>query len=434
MEYPQLPIILENRNLSMEKDAVVMDRLRGVQEGFVLQYEGGYFAGFRLGGAVFDNTGKEIRRFRGDNGESHQAGFLKALRSRKTSDLSAPILEGHVSSAVCHLGNIAYRLGRPGDAQACQAALGSRPPIAEGSPGSSKASKPSAWTWQDALRAGSLARTRHEHRRHPESRCRGRRTPGTGPPFGARHSTRPLHLSGMIATEPVMKPLLILLAGLNLLAAAPSLATDALPPARGWAFEDHGGGLTLRLDGQQVADFVYRDARVLRPLNVMSRHVTPLILALCAQGASIHAADWPQFRGPNRDGKSPETGLLEVWPEAGPRLVRTITGVGGGFSSPVIAGERIYITGKVGDDLKIFCFDGSGRKIWERTHAPAFSEGDAPHSPYPGARAVEPRLESLATRLQRRIEWNSAEMRATNAPEAEPLIRKSYRTGFGLAG
>jgi hypothetical protein len=166
----------------------------------------------------------------------------------------------------------------------------------------------------------------------------------------------------------------------------------------------------------------------------MSRHVTPLILALCAQGASIHAADWPQFRGPNRDGKSPETGLLEVWPEAGPRLVRTITGVGGGFSSPVIAGERIYITGKIGDDLKIFCFDGSGRKVWERTHAPAFSEGDAPHSPYPGARAVEPRLESLATRLQRRIEWNSAEMRATNAPEAEPLIRKSYRTGFGLAG
>ena len=41
---------------------------------------------------------------------------------------------------------------------------------------------------------------------------------------------------------------------------------------------------------------------------------------------------------------------------------------------------------------------------------------------------------NLATRLQRRIEWNSAEMRATNAAEAEPLIRKSYRAGFGLAG
>lgn len=91
------------------------------------------------------------------------------------------------------------------------------------------------------------------------------------------------------------------------------------------------------------------------------------------------AADWPQFRGPNRDGKSPETGLLKEWPATGPSLVRTISGVGGGFSSPVIAGQRIYITGKVGDDLKIFCFDGSGRKIWEKTHAPAFREANGDH-------------------------------------------------------
>jgi hypothetical protein len=41
---------------------------------------------------------------------------------------------------------------------------------------------------------------------------------------------------------------------------------------------------------------------------------------------------------------------------------------------------------------------------------------------------------NLATRLRRRIEWNDAEMRATNAAEAEPLIRKARRAGFGLAG
>jgi len=91
--------------------------------------------------------------------------------------------------------------------------------------------------------------------------------------------------------------------------------------------------------------------------------------------------DWPQFRGPNRDGKSPETGLLKKWPEAGPRLVRTISGVGEGFSSPSIAGGMIYIIGKVGDDLKIFCFDLSGKKIWEKTHGPAFTQR------FPGARA-----------------------------------------------
>jgi len=133
-EYSALPIVIENRNLSMEKDAVVMDRLRGVQEGFVLQYEGGYFAGFRMGGSVFDNAGKVMQRFPGDNGAGHQANFIKALRSRRAEDLNAPIGEGHVSSAVCHLGNISYRLGRPGNPQACQNALGNRPPVAEGFP------------------------------------------------------------------------------------------------------------------------------------------------------------------------------------------------------------------------------------------------------------------------------------------------------------
>lgn len=94
--------------------------------------------------------------------------------------------------------------------------------------------------------------------------------------------------------------------------------------------------------------------------------------------------DWPQFRGPNRDGKSAETGLLKMWPEAGPRLLRTLSGVGEGYSSPSIAGGRIYITGKVGGDLKIFCFDLSGKKIWEKTHGPAWTDAQK----YPGARAV----------------------------------------------
>jgi len=133
-EYPALPIVIENRNLSMEKDGVVMGNLRSVQEGFVLQYEGGYFAGFRMGGSVFDNAGKKLQRFLGNNGEDHQANFIKALRSRKAEDLHAPIGEGHVSSAVCHLGNISYRLGRPGNPRACENALGNRPPVAEGFP------------------------------------------------------------------------------------------------------------------------------------------------------------------------------------------------------------------------------------------------------------------------------------------------------------
>lgn len=100
----------------------------------------------------------------------------------------------------------------------------------------------------------------------------------------------------------------------------------------------------------------------------------------------VIAEDWPQFRGLNRDGKSPETGLLKQWLEGGPNLLRTISGFGDGFSSPVVAGKRIHISGKVGNDLKLFCYDLTGNKIWEQTHGPAFLEEHAPHSPYPGSR------------------------------------------------
>ncbi|MGB7323494.1 MAG: PQQ-binding-like beta-propeller repeat protein [Rubripirellula sp.] len=118
------------------------------------------------------------------------------------------------------------------------------------------------------------------------------------------------------------------------------------------------------------------------------KSISPILLSLMLFTCFVSAADWPQFRGPNRDGKSLETGLLKKWPEGGPKLLRTISGLGSGFSSPVISGDRFYITGKVGDDLKLFCFDLLGNKIWERTHGLAFRESDAPHSPYPGSRAA----------------------------------------------
>jgi hypothetical protein len=141
LDYPGLPIVIENRNLPMEKGdvgrskgEVVMDHFRRIREGIILQYEGGYFAGLRAGGVVFDKDNKEVKRFPGDGGAGHQANFIKALRSRRTDDLNAPIAEGHVSSAVCHLANLSYRLGRPGNRQAAQSALGNQPPVTEGFP------------------------------------------------------------------------------------------------------------------------------------------------------------------------------------------------------------------------------------------------------------------------------------------------------------
>ena len=60
---------------------------------------------------AFDNKGAVVQKFRG--GGNHFANFIAAVRSRRQSDLNCPILEGHLSSAMCHLANISYRLAGP---------------------------------------------------------------------------------------------------------------------------------------------------------------------------------------------------------------------------------------------------------------------------------------------------------------------------------
>ena len=90
---------------------------------------------------------------------------------------------------------------------------------------------------------------------------------------------------------------------------------------------------------------------------------------------------WSQWRGPRRDGVSNETGLLASWPEDGPRLVWKIDGLGKGWSSPIVVGPSIYVTGDVDDDLAVFSFGLEGRPQWHVTNGKAWKGS------YPGARA-----------------------------------------------
>ncbi|MEE8577973.1 MAG: Gfo/Idh/MocA family oxidoreductase [candidate division Zixibacteria bacterium] len=111
LDYKPAPIIIENRNLPTRKGQRSMDQIKGVREGIIFQCEHGYFAGFRGGGWIFDNDGKKIKQFKGDGGRDHHANFIEAVRRRKSEVLNAPIRQGHISSAVCHLGNLSFRLG-----------------------------------------------------------------------------------------------------------------------------------------------------------------------------------------------------------------------------------------------------------------------------------------------------------------------------------
>ncbi|HUR57625.1 MAG TPA: PQQ-binding-like beta-propeller repeat protein, partial [Opitutaceae bacterium] len=81
---------------------------------------------------------------------------------------------------------------------------------------------------------------------------------------------------------------------------------------------------------------------------------------------------WPQFRGPRRDGVSDERGLLQVWPEAGPKLLWSASGAGKGFSSPILAGGRLFLTGDFGEELRVLAFDLEGKPLWRATNGAAW--------------------------------------------------------------
>lgn len=77
------------------------------------------------------------------------------------------------------------------------------------------------------------------------------------------------------------------------------------------------------------------------------------------------ASGWPQFRGPNRDGISSDTGLLKSWPSSGPSLAWKTSGLGRSFSSVSVSGGRIFTMGKIGDAEHIIALDvNGGRKLW----------------------------------------------------------------------
>lgn len=102
-----------------------------------------------------------------------------------------------------------------------------------------------------------------------------------------------------------------------------------------------------------------------------------MILAL-----ALLLQDWAQWRGPTRDGLSAETNLLQEWAPAGPPLRWKVDGLGTGWSSPVIADGRLFVTGDVGAELVIFAFDLQGRPLWKAVNGASWKGS------YPGARAA----------------------------------------------
>src|SRR5688572_3675087 len=88
-------------------------------------------------------------------------------------------------------------------------------------------------------------------------------------------------------------------------------------------------------------------------------------LFLSFQTLIASASDWPQWRGPKRDGISTETGLLKQWPAGGPPLAWRTNKIGAGISSVSVADGKIFIIGDRCEASYVMALaENSGKHLW----------------------------------------------------------------------
>jgi outer membrane protein assembly factor BamB len=104
--------------------------------------------------------------------------------------------------------------------------------------------------------------------------------------------------------------------------------------------------------------------------------------------ASAATADWPQWRGPDRNGVSREVGLLKQWPAAGPKLLWQLRDIGDGYSTPSVVGSRIYLMSNRGMDNEfvLALSVSNGTTIWTTRVGNVGNPNQNP--PYPKARST----------------------------------------------
>lgn len=177
--------------------------------------------------------------------------------------------------------------------------------------------------------------------------------------------------------------------------AEPSSRADAKSSGRTRTWTDSSGEYKVRASLVEVVDGKVRlrklDGKiVVVPLEKLSetdqqwlaKHAEARVSGPGpAAGRTAVEGEWPGWRGPNRDGKSPDKGLLRQWPPGGPPLLWKIDTLGKGFSSPSVSQATVYVTGESNERLWLFAFDLNGKPKWKVEAGPAWT-GD-----YPGSRA-----------------------------------------------
>ena len=114
--------------------------------------------------------------------------------------------------------------------------------------------------------------------------------------------------------------------------------------------------------------------------------IIPALLLTAACSRNPEVAQW---RGPNRDGTYPGTGLLQTWPNDGPKLLWASDSIGDGYGSPVITHDGLFVTGAIDSTAYLFSFDLKGNLNWKVPYGPEWAQG------FPGSRSAPTVVDDL---------------------------------------
>ena len=130
------------------------------------------------------------------------------------------------------------------------------------------------------------------------------------------------------------------------------------------------------------SDFLYRSNEGTKMKSSGSRHLIVILAIFLAVATPALCGDWPNFRGPDRDGKSTDTGLMKQWPEGGPKELWAFEGLGHGFASATVAGGMIYTTGLEENQGVLYALDLDGNLKWKKPYGAGWTGG------HPGTRTT----------------------------------------------
>jgi outer membrane protein assembly factor BamB len=160
-------------------------------------------------------------------------------------------------------------------------------------------------------------------------------------------------------------------------------------------------------------------------LKHLRTHLACTVLLTSLTSVTLAAAgDWPQFRGPHRDGASAETGLLQELPPGGPPLVWKATGLGIGYSTVAVVGKRIYTIGENTEFSSVVALNtADGKQVWSAK----LGKPGAPGMPaFEGPRSTPTVDGNLLVAVG---QWG--ELVCLDTAAGKELWRKNYPNDFG---